>query len=170
MTGNGIYRAQIGDRTFTLSFEGERLLLDGEPVEHTFSQVGEQYFILQMDGRSTGTVVEPLDGGRLRVTMHGRRAEVQVKDEKDLLLERYGLDEGPAAAEREIHAPMPGLVLEVLVEEGDTVEAGAGLLVLEAMKMENELKAPAAGVVEAVHARAGEPVDKDALLLEIDTA
>jgi pyruvate carboxylase subunit B len=63
---------------------------------------------------------------------------------------------------------MPGLVLDLMVEVGDAVAPDEGLLVLEAMKMENELKAPVAGRIEAVHVTAGDAVDKDALLIEID--
>jgi pyruvate carboxylase subunit B len=63
---------------------------------------------------------------------------------------------------------MPGLVLDILVEEGDEVEAEQGLLVLEAMKMENELKAPSGGVVSAIHVADGDAVDKEALLIEVE--
>jgi pyruvate carboxylase subunit B len=65
---------------------------------------------------------------------------------------------------------MPGLVLDILVEEGDTVEAEQGLLVLEAMKMENELKAPSGGIVSAIHVTDGVAVDKEDLLIEIEAA
>ena len=119
-------------------------------------------------GRSVPATVERAGDGRLRVTLRGRRVDVRVQDEQALLLERYGLAAADVQAEREVHAPMPGLVLKVLVEAGQTVEAGEGLLVLEAMKMENELRAPTAGVVGAVHVRSGEAVGKGALLLEME--
>ena len=66
-----------------------------------------------------------------------------------------------------VKAPMPGLVLRVEVEEGQTVAAGAGLVVLEAMKMENEIKAPVAGRVVAVHVIGGQAVDKGMVLVEV---
>jgi pyruvate carboxylase subunit B len=91
-----------------------------------------------------------------------------VQDEHDLLLEEYGLDEAGGAAEREIRAPMPGLVLSVMVEDGQAVSEGDGLVVLEAMKMENELRAPADGVVKTVHVAPQDAVDKDALLIEME--
>ena len=92
--------------------------------------------------------------------------DLEIKDETALLLERFGFDDSAGAAEREIRAPMPGLVLRVLVEAGQTVEEGEGLVVLEAMKMENELRAPAAGTVEAVHVASGAAVGKNDLLIE----
>ena len=70
---------------------------------------------------------------------------------------------GPAT----VRAPMPGLVVRVLVETGQEVPAGAGIVVLEAMKMENELRAPAAGVVKGVRVAAGEPVEKGQVLVEL---
>jgi pyruvate carboxylase subunit B len=66
-----------------------------------------------------------------------------------------------------VKAPMPGLVLRVEVEEGDTVAAGAGLVVLEAMKMENEIKSPVAGRVAAVHVSGGQAVDKGMVMVEV---
>jgi biotin carboxyl carrier protein len=65
-----------------------------------------------------------------------------------------------------LRAPMPGLVVRILVEAGQEVGIGAGLVVLEAMKMENELKAPAGGTVSAVQVRAGEAVEKGQVLVE----
>jgi pyruvate carboxylase subunit B len=65
---------------------------------------------------------------------------------------------------------MPGLVVRVKVAEGQRVEAGAGLIVVEAMKMENELRAAAAGVVRRIHVSAGDAVEKGARLLEIEPA
>jgi pyruvate carboxylase subunit B len=65
-------------------------------------------------------------------------------------------------------APMPGLVVRVNVKAGDTVEAGQGLIVMEAMKMENELRAHGAGVVKAVRVAPGDAVEKGAVLVEMD--
>jgi len=103
------------------------------------------------------------------VTIAGRRTDVRVKDERALLMEAFGLDDqGPAGGE--VRAPMPGLVLDVRVAPGDEVTVDEGLIVLEAMKMENELKAPASGTVVAIHAKAGDAVEKNTLLIEIDAS
>lgn len=159
------FQALIGERTFDIAFEDGTLMVDGERVEYAFDRIGEDYFALRLDGRSVPVVIELEGGGHVRVTIAGRQRTVRVKDEQDLLLERFGLDEGLAAADAEVHAPMPGLVLKVMVEEGQDVAEGEGLLVLEAMKMENELTAPAAGTVEAVHVGEGDAVGKNDLLV-----
>lgn len=163
------FRALIEDQEFDITFdEDHNLTLDGTSVRYAFDQVGEGYFSLLVDGRSVPVVITPVSEDRLRVTINGRSQEVHVQDENDLLLERFGLAEAAGVAEREVRAPMPGLVLDVMVHEGQSVQEGEGLLVLEAMKMENELRAPAAGVVQAIHVAPNDAVDKDALLVEIE--
>lgn len=162
------FRAQIGDRTFDIVVEDGAVYVDGTPVACHFEPVGDGHFSLLIEGRSVPVVVEAADGKTLRLHLRGRQAEVRLKTEHDLLLERFGLDAGDDAAAREVHAPMPGLVLAVHVTPGQAVGAGDPLLVLEAMKMENELRAPADGVVRAVHVTPGEAVGKNALLIEFE--
>ncbi len=168
------YRADLDDRSFDCTVtDDESLVLDKTEADAlatdiSVERVGPGYLSLLVDGTSVSAAVEPLDGNRYRVTINGRMTEVQVKDERAMLLESFGLEAAADAGEAEIRAPMPGLVLDVLVAEGDTVEADEGLLVLEAMKMENELSAPGPGTVEAIHVSEGDAVEKDALLIELD--
>ncbi|MFB6274466.1 MAG: biotin/lipoyl-containing protein [Salinibacter sp.] len=162
-----VYRALVDDREFDIAIQDEQLVVDGEAKDYTFEVLREGYVSMIVDGTSVPVSVEPTGEDTLRVTIDGRRTEVRVKDEQDLLVEEFGLGED-AAAGGEVRAPMPGLVLDVLVDEGDEVAADQGLLVLEAMKMENELTAPSGGIVTAIHATSGEAVDKEALLVEIE--
>ena len=164
-----VYRALVDDREFDITIQDNQLVVNGEAKDYTFEVLREGYVSLIVDGQSTSVSVEPVGSDTLRVTIDGRRTDVQVKDERDLLVEEFGLGED-AAAGGEVRAPMPGLVLEVLVEEGDEVAADQGLLVLEAMKMENELKAPSGGIVTTIHPASGDAVDKEALLIEIEAA
>lgn len=163
------YRALVGDHTFDIELRDGQLIVDGETTDYTFEVLREGYVSLIVGGRSVPASVEAVGEDRMEVTIAGQRTTVQVKDERDLLLDEFGLGEDEAAG-GEVRAPMPGLVLDVLVEEGDEVTAEQGLLVLEAMKMENELKAPSGGVIAAIHATSGDAVDKDALLIEIEAA
>ena len=162
-----VYRALVDDREYDIAIQDDRLVVDGEPKDYTFEVLREGYVSMIVDGKSLPVSVEPIGENTLRVTIDGRRTEVQVKDERDLLVEEFGLGDD-AAAGGEVRAPMPGLVLDVLVDEGDEVAAEQGLLVLEAMKMENELKAPSGGIVTAIHATSGDAVEKDALLIAIE--
>lgn len=166
------YRAVVGDRSFDFSFsdaaEGH-VRIDGEEKPYSFDVLREGYASLIVDGRSVPVSIEPLGDGRLEVTLAGRQTVVEVKDERDLLVDKFGLGDD-AASGGEVRAPMPGLVIDVRVAEGDTVAAEEGLLVLEAMKMENELAAPSGGVVDAIHVAEDDAVEKNDLLVEIAPA
>jgi len=162
------FQALVNDQAFDLALNGDTVTIDGAPADVSFQRVGANELLLLLDGRSYPFTAEPLDDGTVRLTHAGHALTVRVKTERDLLLEEYGVEEGAAAAERELRAPMPGLVLSVLVEAGQEVEEGAGLVVLEAMKMENELRAAATATIAEVHVEAGSPVGKNDLLVSFE--
>ncbi len=116
---------------------------------------------LLVDGRSRECGVVPTDEG-FDVDVSGALAEVQVVDPRKKAL-RTSAGAGGGA----LRTQMPGRVVRVLVAEGDSVEKGQPMLVVEAMKMENELKAPAAGVVRRLHVKAGDLVEARAVLAEL---
>jgi biotin carboxyl carrier protein len=162
-------QVRIGETTFEIdSAEGDSWLVDGRETSVQWAPAGPHTTHVVVDGQSHVVTLEPGENGSFRATVGGHVVEGVVKDRRALLLERYGMANGAEAAERTVRAPMPGLVVRVLVEHGDPVEAGQDVVVLEAMKMENVLRAPAAGTVGAVHATAGTAVGKNALLLEIE--
>ena len=102
------------------------------------------------------------------VRVDSRPFEVKISNELDLLIEEMGLSLAAAQVINDIKAPMPGLILDVQVKEGDEVKEGDYLLVLEAMKMENTLTAPRDGVVKSVTVQKGQTVDKNQLLIEME--
>jgi len=101
-----------------------------------------------------------------KVKVNGNMYEVSIATPLDQLIKEMGLSLGNTSVEDEIHAPMPGIILEVNVSEGDEVKKGDFLCVLEAMKMENTLSAPRDGVIKSVNIAKGETVDKGKLLIE----
>ena len=145
----------VAGRTHTASLG----LVPGSPVRH-----------LMLDGRAEALAMEAEGGGRWTVTHRGDRWEIEVIDERTRHIRSLtgsgDRTRGPAI----LKAPMPGLVVRVQVEPGQSVAAGAGVVVLEAMKMENELRAPAAATVRAVRVREGEAVEKGQPLVEFDPA
>lgn len=157
---------RTGNLSLSLDIQDGILHVDGQPVDARLSRLSEHSVLVVLDGHPHVLTLER-DGSTARVTENGTAVEVTLKTEADLLLERFGLDAGDSTAEREVRAPMPGLVLRVLAEPGQAVEAGQGLVVLEAMKMENELKAPASGTIAAIHTEAGAAVGKNDLLVEL---
>lgn len=102
------------------------------------------------------------------VKINSEAYNVEISNELDLLIEEMGLSLGNAQATNVVKAPMPGLILDVTVKEGDEVKEGDYLLVLEAMKMENSLTAPKDGVIKTVTVQVGETVEKNQLLIELE--
>ncbi|HEU4631630.1 MAG TPA: biotin/lipoyl-containing protein [Gemmatimonadaceae bacterium] len=107
--------------------------------------------------------------GRYTLWVDGRRYEAEALDERTRAIRDMTAQSAAASGPAPLVAPMPGLVVRVHVAEGDAVQAGQGLVVMEAMKMENELRAPAAGRVARVLAAPGTAVEKGAVLVEIDS-
>ncbi|MEY4856762.1 MAG: hypothetical protein RLZZ97_1592 [Gemmatimonadota bacterium] len=130
--------------------------VEGTPVR--LLRIGEQvHRLVARRGASRGRWTLDLDGQRVDAEALDERMRA-IRD-----LTAAAAASGPAP----LMAPMPGLVVRVSVGVGDTVSAGQGLVVVEAMKMENELRASVAGVVTAVLAVPGQAVDKGALLVEL---
>lgn len=101
------------------------------------------------------------------IKLNNARYEVKLKDDTDLLLEQLGISNKTQKVQS-IKAPMPGLVLSVNVKEGDTVNKGDGLLILEAMKMENLIKAQSEGKVKKIHITKGAKVEKNQNMIEME--
>lgn len=99
------------------------------------------------------------------LSINGLHYEFETKDKFDLLLKEMGLESTTTKIIKQIKAPMPGLVLEILVEENATVKQGDPILVLEAMKMENSIKSPVDGIIKAIHVKTSIAVEKNQLLI-----
>ena len=108
------------------------------------------------------------EGHLLEFRMNGTRYRVEVKNEQDILLERLGFRKAISAVSGEIKAPMPGKILELLVSLNDEIKPGDPVVILEAMKMENELKSPESGIVSKIHIHEGDSVEKNQPILEIE--
>jgi biotin carboxyl carrier protein len=149
-----VYRVAIHQGTSRGSprvFEVDAVHLAGEAMS------------LLVDGRSVRCEVEPGKDGKVAVLVGGEVHELEILDERRLRLRRasgkFSL-EGP----QRVDSPMHGKVVRVLARQGDRVLEGQSLVVVEAMKMENELKSPKAGVVAELHAQEGQAVEAGAKL------
>lgn len=129
-------------------------------------RTGPATFSLVHKGRSHRVLVlkEDPENNTVRLRIGGGTYTVQLQDERGRMLHSLGMDKATNKV-REIKAPMPGLVLNVLVKPGDTVKKNDPLLVLEAMKMENVIKSPGDGVVADTPAIKGKAVEKGQLLI-----
>lgn len=130
---------------------------------------GATYSILLDDRSYVAELLEKDDASKLfRVLVNGREYEVAVEEPLDQLLKTMGIRAGAAQRVNEIRAPMPGLVLKVLVTPGQAVKKGDPVLVLEAMKMENVFRAATAGVVKTVCISEKIAVEKGQVLLVLE--
>jgi acetyl/propionyl-CoA carboxylase alpha subunit len=136
----------------------------GEREAHVEVPEPGVYSVL-LDGRSYDARLEEGPGGGVVVVIDGYRFEIEVHDPRRWTRKSAG--RGDAGVQR-ISTPMPGKVVRVLISPGDAVEPGQGLLVVEAMKMQNELKATRAGKVIAVPAKEGATVAAGEVLATIE--
>jgi biotin carboxyl carrier protein len=138
--------------------------VDGKAVDLDVAWIGSQLSV-RVDGQVVDLTVEGTLPD-LGASASGHRGQVRVESERMRAADTA--KKGPhGAGERVIKSPMPGRVVKVLVAKGDTVQAGQGLLVLEAMKMENEVKTKAAGTVAEVHVTTGSAVEGNAKLVTL---
>jgi len=161
------YFVTVNGRELEVDIDGDTITVDGRSVSARLDRVpGTPLRQLTLDGRTVQWPVERMGPGRWRVAPHGETLEAEVLDERARHIRQLtGAGKAQAGPGR-LTAPMPGLVVRVEVEEGRRVAAGDGLVVLEAMKMENELRAPAAALVARVLVEAGAAVEKGDVLVE----
>ncbi|MGQ0560541.1 MAG: biotin/lipoyl-containing protein [Gemmatimonadota bacterium] len=165
------YHVTIGSRTFEVEIAGEQVTIAGETFAVELLQVGGTPLRrLLVDGESHRLVAaRGAARGEWDLHIDGFRIAAEVVDERTrairALTARPGVSQGP----KPVRAPMPGMVVRVEVQPGDQVKAGQGVVIIEAMKMENELKAEAAGTVAKIVVPAGTAVEKGAVLIEFAT-
>ena len=106
------------------------------------------------------------NGRPTKVQVNGRSFQIKIKNDLDLLIDTMGLNSKSKAKVEVIQAPMPGLIVNILCETGQSVTKGDSLLVMEAMKMENIIKSPGNGIIHKIFVSKGQSVNKNQTLLE----
>lgn len=160
------YLVKVAGHEYEIVIEGENIFVDGDPVMAQLLKDSGPGGVLLIDGSVVNLSFDDLADGWV-VDRSGESVEVTVETERDRLLKRFGPGLRAGGRDGVVKAPMPGLVLRMLAAEGDRVEKGQGLIVLEAMKMENEIKSPVAGVVGPSMVELGVAVEKGTPLLEV---
>ncbi len=161
------YVVSLDGRQHEIEVDGDHVVVDGQRMLAVLTSIpGSPVRQLLLDGRSFALPLEPIVPGRWAVTTDGERREIEVIDERTRHVRSLtGAADRPAGP-GVLRAPMPGLVVRLQVEAGQAVSAGTPLIVLEAMKMENQLKAVAAATVAAIRVEVGQAVDKGQILVE----
>lgn len=134
-----------------------------------FKRKNGEYHLL-VNGQSILVHIDKVDleTKTLLARVNGKSCTLEIKDKMDLLLKSMGLENALVKKMNELKAPMPGLVLDVLVQPGAIVEKGDALLVLEAMKMENVIKAAGDGTVKEIKVKAKDAVDKNQVMITFE--
>jgi acetyl/propionyl-CoA carboxylase alpha subunit len=146
----------------------DSILLNGQHFAWDISILGDGRYHVLHKGNSYNAelIVADYATKTFVLKINGQRVELQAKDRFDQLLDRMGLSNTIATKINELKAPMPGLIIDIRVQPGSTVQKGDPLLVLEAMKMENILKAPADGIVSSVKVELRTNVTKGQVLVQ----
>ncbi len=162
------YLTTVNNEQYEIEIRGEGVVLvNGEARRVDFKSMGEHaIYSMIIDNQSFEAVVEQR-GGKYHVLIFGDLYEIDVVDERTQRLIAAGGRGTEMAGDVIIQAPMPGLIIEVPVKEGDQVSKGQTVVILESMKMENELKAPRDGVVHHVEVSAGQTVNQQDVLVTI---
>lgn len=157
------YKVQVDD---SLEFKFSKEDVSSLDIQKTS---GNKYHILRDQHSFNAELLKSdFNNKTYSVKINSKVYEVSIFNELDLLIEEMGLSLGAASVVNDIKAPMPGMILDVNIKEGDEVKEGDYLLVLEAMKMENTLTAPRDGIVKSVSVQKGETVEKNQLLIEME--
>lgn len=162
------YFARIGNNEYEVEITDSQILLDGEPVDVDIvrSGVPELYSVL-FGGKSYEMLITS-DRFNYTVSIRSEQFQVQVQDERARRLNQARKLPTLPGGELVITAPIPGLVVKVLINVGDAVEEGQPLVILEAMKMENEIRSMRSGVVKSIVATPGQRVEQNAILVVLE--
>ncbi|HEY3303014.1 MAG TPA: biotin/lipoyl-containing protein [Candidatus Binatia bacterium] len=163
--------ARLGEKTYTVEIEeiGKslyRVAVDGTEFVVDGKKTGLSNYSLIVDNRSFEVDVDIMED-EYRVLVDGRSYHIDLLDERRMRV--GGLQSGIQLQGRQnVSVPMPGKVIAVLVSEGDKVERGQGLVIVEAMKMENEVRCPIDGEVKEVRVKTGDALEAGAVLAVVE--
>jgi biotin carboxyl carrier protein len=162
------YITTVNDKEYTVEIVDEkRIIVNGKKMEVDFESVsGQPVYSLIMGGKSFEAYVNPGEEN-WEVLLRGRLYAARVEDEREKRLRAAAGGKAAESGEYHLKAPMPGLVVAVPVSEGQKIEKGQVLVILESMKMQNELKSPKAGTVSRIKVKAGDRVEQKTTMISV---
>lgn len=167
-----MYKAKVSDQLFEFNFSDDKALkgtLNGDSFEMDLAKQGSVHHLIHEHKSYTIELVELNKEAKFCVLkVNNQEITVSIEDKYDALLKQLGMENMKNQKVNEVKAPMPGLVLTILVEPGQEISKGDGLFVLEAMKMENIIKSPADAVVKSIEVNKGIAVEKNQVLIKFE--
>jgi pyruvate carboxylase subunit B len=164
------YHVKVGGEDIEVVIDGDAVTVDGKTTRACVTDVEGTPVRMVTIGDEVHRVVARRGTSRGRYTLwvDGFRHEVEALDERRRIIRELEGTSAAATGPEPLVAPMPGMIVRISVEVGSVVAAGQGLVVMEAMKMENELRATSAGTVKSILVQVGTAVEKGTVLLELE--
>jgi len=164
-----MYQVEVNQTKYPITFKEHQILLNGKSESWDLIHVSNNRYHLIKENKTYQIEILEVDqqNKSVELRLNGHKFSATIKDKFDQLLEQLGMNQSNGTRVNLIKAPMPGLILEVCVKEGDQVSEGDKLMVLEAMKMENVIKSPSTSVIKSVAIKQGDRVEKNQSLIEL---
>ncbi|GAA5025953.1 acetyl-CoA carboxylase biotin carboxyl carrier protein subunit [Marivirga lumbricoides] len=164
-----MYKVKINntEEEFDISLKENEIFLNDKSFDWDIYPIDENSFhILYKNHSYTAHIVSiNFDSKEFVFQINGELISLNLKDKMDILLEEMGISDLAQTKVNDVKAPMPGLISDILVKEGDEVTQGQSLIILEAMKMENVIKSPGEGTISAIKVSKGDSVEKNQILI-----
>lgn len=163
-------KATIGEKSYQVNIKKDQVLIEEEPFDFNWAKLSEGKYHVLSDNASYTVELIRIDTERklVDVKVNNTVYNVSIKDKMDDLLQELGMDNLLEVKAENLKAPMPGLILEIAVEKGQSVAKGDKLLILEAMKMENVIKASGDAIIENIKVNVGDSVDNGEVLIAFE--
>ena len=162
------YFVTINNREYSITLEQPDIaVVNGERIPVDIQQIDQRSFSLLVNGQSKKIIAEKINN-TYQIQVNGKQMEAVVESERTRLLKQFESQSSTVTSKSEIRAPMPALVIRIEVSVGEEVIQGQGLIVLEAMKMENEIKAQRPGRVKEICVTKSQPVEKGELIMLLE--
>ncbi len=158
------------DKSHEIELDHHQIKIDGKETEIDLVKILDNKFHILQNHKSYNIEVLHADYvlKRFSIKVNNNIYDLNLQTELDTLLDKMGMSASSNDKMDHVKAPMPGLVLDILVEKGQAIQKGDNLLVLEAMKMENIIKASGSGVVKDIKINKKDAVEKNQLLIEVE--
>lgn len=164
------FEATLGESVFdiALNLDDDQAVINENEIQFNVVEHSDSQILFRVGTTLYKIRNIRIEDNEIECTVNGKWISATLKNEQQLLLEKLGFKTAAEKSIGSLQAPMPGKILELLSAEGDEVELGDPVAILEAMKMENELKAPCAGTITTISVTTGSNVEKNQLLIEIE--
>lgn len=163
-----MYKASVNNgNNYQISYSEKEIKLNETLFEWDIRHIsGHHYHVIRQNKSYRLELISMQEAEKKIIfKLNGNRYEVGLKDRYDLLLEKLGMADLSAQKINQVKAPMPGLIFDIKVKEGQEVKKGDTLMILEAMKMENILKSPGDGLIKNIKVQKGDSVEKNQVLI-----